>query len=187
MAGAYLTDTNIRAVPDDGSLYDRDTWNAQNASFPAVNATYTDPVFGEVVTRLTSTRPTAGDALNNRHRWNADGTKFIRQFGASASTVHAYTTSGTQVETNLPGGFAGGHQFQWSPFNPDIYYFTDATTSLKQRNIATDVTSTVKTFAAALGNIGGDDLWAVHHVDDTANPTNLLFVVNYSSAVRVWN
>jgi len=186
-ASAYLTDTNIRAVPDDGSLYDRDTWNAQNGSFPAVNATYTDPVFGEVVKRLTSTRPTAGDALNNRHRWNADGTKFIRQAAASASTVHVLTLTGTQVETSIPGGFGATHQFQWSPFDPDIYYFTDGTAILKQRNIATDTTSNVKTFAATLGTLGGDDLMAAHHSDDTANPTNLLFLVNYSSALHVWN
>jgi hypothetical protein len=187
VAWGYLTDTTIRPVADDGTQFDRDTWNPTNGSFPGVGGTYTDPIFGEVLKRLTNIRPGAGSSLTFRSALNADGTKFFwRNTSASNTLVHVLDTAGTQVETNIPGGFGTGEDAAWDPFNPAIYYYWTGTT-ISQRNIATDTTSTVKTFGSTLTGVGSEHVFIAHHEDDTANPTNLLFLVAYGGNIRVWN
>jgi hypothetical protein len=182
---AFLTDTTIRAVPDDGSTYDRDTWNPTNGTFPAVGGTYVDPVFGETIRRLTAIHPSGGTGLNNHHQWNADGTKFFWQ---NANQVHILDGStGTQLETNIPGGFGAGHDSIWSPHDPNIYYYNSLTTNISQRNISTDTTSTVKNFGATLGSLGNKGPMVAVPADDTANPTNLLFLVSIGGTLRVWD
>ena len=182
-AWGFIVGTSILSVPDDDGQFDRDTWNPTNGSFPAVGGTYTDPVFSEVITRLTDVYPGSGSPLSTHHQWNADGTKF---FWYQSNQAHVLNTAGTQVETNIPGGFGTGEDAQWSPFDPDLYYYTSSQ-SIWRRNIATDTTTEIKNFGANITGNGGKSFMVVHPEDDTANPPNLLFVVTIGGTSRVWD
>lgn len=183
--------TTILPVTNDGTQFDRDTWNPTNGSFPAIGASYTDPTFGEVITRMRNVYPGPGTLLSAHNQWNADGTKFF-WMGSDAATVHVVNTAGTQVETNIPGGWTVTSSVGWSVFNPDLYYFI-STDTLFQRNIATDTTTTVKDFnlgtltQLGTGSGGQKGLMVVNPADDTTNPTNQLFLLGIGTNFQVYD
>jgi hypothetical protein len=178
--------TTITPVTNDGTQFDRDTWNPTNGSFPAVGASYTDPIYGEVITRMRAVYPGAGTLLTFHNQWNADNTKFFWMDGG-VTNVQVINTSGTQVETNTPGTWTSTGEVAWSPLDPNIYYYI-STDSIMQRNIATDTTTTLKDFN--LGNLvtlGRKGLMVVNPKGDTANPNNLLFLVGIGTNYQVYD
>src|SRR5437867_9459549 len=70
---AYLTDLGIHVPPMTGP-YAYNTFMPGTPGFPAVGGTYTDPVFGTVVRRLTDVTGNANQDDIYAHHWsNANG------------------------------------------------------------------------------------------------------------------
>jgi hypothetical protein len=61
--------------------------------------------------------------------------------------------TGTTIRANVPYPYTTTDAVSFDPVNPDIYYYTSGT-RLRQYNIRTGTTSTVKTFSQTLGGLG---------------------------------
>lgn len=182
----YITDTAVHAPPTTGPYAYSPPYGSfmpGQVGFPAAGATYIDPVFRTTIRRLTANDPTAvdgngtSDIYGKNGWWNADSTYFITQIDG-ALMVAVNTTTGAHKPLTNPGG-ATRPDMTCSPVDPDVvYYYTGAT--LKQQSIASGTVTTVKTFGATLGELGG----SVDIIDDSGR----YFVVNLGSpSFRIWD
>jgi hypothetical protein len=141
-----------------------------------------DPVFNETVRRLTDqTSPaqtTGSDIYGKNGFFNADNTlMFQRTPGGGQGIIDVRT--GAFVCSNLPGDHPSDSSFD--PANPNVwYYFSGA--QLKRMTVTlsgcTNPT-TVKVFAATLGELGGSVDW----IDNSGRYMTL----NIGGTLHVWD
>lgn len=174
---AYLTDGAIHAPPV-GGTFDYNSFKPGAAGFPAVGGSYTDPVFGGAVLRLSARSGQANDQLYAHHFANADGTFAFEIAGATPKVISAVTGavlwSGAQVPTG--GGFSA--EMAWDAVDPDKYYFFSGA-SLMRRNLAAQTNTTVHTFPAALESQGGSLNYQ--------SADGRYFLVKYGGTSKVWD
>lgn len=151
-------------------------------NFPSVGDTYTDPVFGGVIRRLTN----IGSHQNNEdiytHHWaNANGTYvFSRQGTVSDNFKILSTATGNEVYVNQPSG-SSPTDLAWDPVDPDKYYYFDET-DLVERSLSNQTSTPIHRFGEILESLGGSLNW----IDRTGD----LFVVKWggppNGTAKIW-
>src|SRR6266513_3139897 len=125
-AYAFLTDSGAHAPPTIGP-YAYNTFMPGTPGFPAVGGTYTDPVFGSTIKRLTNVTGSVNfDDIYAKHQANANGTLAFRT--TVAEIVHVINVStGAIVYSNQPTGIAP-FEMHWDALDPggaDRYHKKD--------------------------------------------------------------
>ena len=176
---SFLPDDGSIQVPPTAGPLGYNTFIPGSAGFPAVGGTYTDPIFGGTVRRLTDTvgQPNQEDIY--AHHWaNANGSlAFSRQLDlAGLSFKIINTTTGAEVYTNQP---LGSSQFDiaWDAIDPNRYYYYEGT-NLTCRNLA-EQRNVVKTFPSPLERNGGSL--------NTQDRSGRYFTVRYGGSNKVWD
>ena len=169
---AFLTDIGIRLPPTTGT-YTYNTFMPGAAGFPALGGTYTDPVFGGIVRRLTNLVGTVNFDNIYAHHWaNANGT-FAFTYGPTIVEV----ATGRTVYSSQPAGL-NGSELYWDALDPDKYYFFSGA-SLMRRNLSAQTNTTMKTFPATLQANGGSV--------NIQSGNGRYFTVRYGGANQVWD
>jgi hypothetical protein len=147
--------------------------------FPIVGGTYTDPIFGGTVRRLTDTVGFPNQEDIYGHHWaNANGSfAFTRQLdnvGLHFKIIN--TTTGAEVYTNQP---LGSSQFDiaWDATDPNRYYYYEGA-NLTCRNLV-EQRNVVKTFPSPLERNGGSL--------NTQDRSGRYFTVRYGGSNKVWD
>ncbi len=179
-SSAYLTDSNTYMPLMTGTT-GPDHYNnftPASGSFPAVGSTYTDPIFGSAVRRLSNIGAVSNiEEIYSHHYANANGTyTFSIQSRPTQTLFLVNTSTGAELTGHPIGSFA--YDLAWHPTDPDKYYFHSGA-SLMQRVVSTNTSSTVKTFAASLQSLGGTVNW----IDRTGR----YMLVKYSGTVKLWD
>lgn len=148
-AHAYLTDGQVHTPPDYYSFKP-----------PAVGGTYTDPVFGTEIVRMSDGLATPDQADGGRVTYamneyatmsaiNDDGSWIILQHD---SYFALYDGQGRYVR-DLPLAVYAGSEPRWSRKDPNVFYFVNGNT-LKRHDVSSGSTSVVRTFSE-YGSISG--------------------------------
>jgi hypothetical protein len=139
---AGLTDGGIHAPPTTGT-YAYNTFMPGAAAFPAVGGTYTDPVFGTTIKRLSNVIGNANiDDIYSKHQANANGTLSFQRTLEGVNVINVNT--GAIVHIDQPKGVAE-FEMHWDALDPDKYYYFSGT-SLVRRNLAAQTSSVIKDF-----------------------------------------
>jgi hypothetical protein len=170
---AYLSDTVAHAPPTSGP-FAYNTFKPGAAGFPALGGTYTDPVFGETIKRLSDIGANSTEDDLYAHCWgNANGTMYFHN-GLGQLDIRR-TSDGAVVAANQPGG---NFDVIWHPTDPDKYLYRSGT-SLIERSVSARSTSWSKDFGSNLTSLGGSINW----VDRTGR----YYVIAYGGAGHVYD
>jgi hypothetical protein len=173
-------------IPPTTSPYGYNTFTPSNTfpppevGFPIVGGTYTDPIFGGTVRRLTDTsgQPNQEDIYG--HHWaNANGTlAFSTQaVGNNSRTLKIIsTTTGAEVYTNQPLG-SSPIDIAWDATDPNRYYYYEGD-NLTCRNLV-EHRDVVKTFPSPLEPNGGSL--------NSQDRSGRYFTVRYGGFNYVWD
>jgi len=175
-AYAFLTDTGIHVPPMTGP-YAYNTFMPGTPGFPAVGGTYTDPVFGSTIKRLTNVTGSVNfDDIYAKHQANADGTLAFRT--TVGEIVHVINVSaGAIVYSNQPTGIAP-FEMHWDALDADKYYYFSGA-NLMRRNLAAQTDTIKKTFPATLQTNGGSL--------NIQSRNGRYFTVRYGGVNKVWD
>jgi hypothetical protein len=166
----FLTDNGIHPPPTTGtSAYD--TFKPGTTGFPAVGGTYTDPVFGSVVRRLTNqTGNTNCDDIYAHHWANANGTLAFTSHMDSSGNCRGpqivKVATGLVVFPDQPDGLNSSENY-WDANDPDAYYYYRGG-ALMRRHLAAQSDEEMKDFG----------------LEVTTGPISLTFSVGGSSITR---
>ena len=174
-AAAQITDAGVYPPPTSGA-YGYNSFTPGSAGFPGVGGTYTDPVFGSVVRRLTNIQGKANQDDIYAHHWiNANGTL---AFHKDNSGVHILDVSnGRKVYSGQPSGLNHSENF-WDALDPDKYYYFSGS-NLVRRNLASQTNTTMKTFPSRLEKNGGSL--------NIQSRDGRYFTVRYGGTNKVWD
>ncbi|MFP3941251.1 MAG: hypothetical protein ACLF0P_13155 [Thermoanaerobaculia bacterium] len=148
-AHAYLTDEQVHTPPDYYSFKP-----------PAVGGSYTDPVFGSEIVRMSDGLATSDQADGGKVTYamneyatmsavNDDGSWIILQHD---SYFALYDGQGRYVR-DLPLAVSAGSEPRWSRKDPNVFYFINGNT-LKRHDVSSGSTSVVRTFSE-YGRVSG--------------------------------
>ncbi|NOT22638.1 MAG: hypothetical protein HOP22_07915 [Nitrospiraceae bacterium] len=139
------------------------TWKPGAAGFPKVGETYTDPVFGGTVRRLTDRVGLRNQEDIYAHHWaNANGTLCFSRIvdpitNNNVGRILSIAT-GQVVYDDQPGmGGLMASDIAWDAMDPNVYYYYNGA-SLIRRNLGTKPVPTdtvIKTFPFLLRPNGG--------------------------------
>ena len=178
VAAQSLTDLGVHPPPTDGPYpYSLPgNWLPGTTGFPAQGTTYSDPVFGQTIRRVTNVYPRVGDSTlyNKNGNWNADGTLILHDPNASGVHDIIDTTTGAVVRAHIPWG--GEPTFD--PNVRDVFYYASGTT-LRKFLVPTGASALVKDFGATIGNLGGSV--------DCVDVSGRYFVLNVNGITQVWD
>jgi hypothetical protein len=184
-AQAQLTDSDIHAPPTTGA-YDYNAFKPGAAGFPAPGGTYTDPVFGGVVRRLTNQTGNVNCDNIYAHHWaNANGTlafsgRVVDGFCQYPQIVDVAT--GVEVFSNQPDGLNASENY-WDANDPDKYYYFSGP-SLMRRNLAAQTDTVMRDFTA---ESGGTDLQLNGGSLNIQSRDGRYFTVRYGGTNKVWD
>jgi hypothetical protein len=176
---AWLTDTASHLPPSCGA-YAYETFTPTSSYFPAVGASYLDPIFGETVTRLSNIYPsTSGSGIiyGINGRWNTDGTRYLHHNPSNQVDV-LNTTTGAVVRANVPAPVTQTDEFSFAPDNADIFYYTSGTI-LKSYSLTSGTSTNVKTFGGTLGTLG--------RAADWIDTTGRYMLLNIGNTFTMWD
>jgi hypothetical protein len=177
-------------LPDDGSVqaplppltgaYGYNSFIPGSVGFPAVGETYTDPIFGGTIRRLTDTVGRANQEDIYGHHWaNANGSlafsRILDTNGFSAFNI-IDTTTGDPIYTDQPLG-SSPIDIAWDATDPNRYYFYQGA-NLTCRNLV-EQRNVVKTFPSTLEPNGGSL--------NTQDRSGRYFTVRYGGSNTVWD
>jgi hypothetical protein len=171
---AFQTANGILPPPTTGpNAYN--TFTPGAAGFPALGGTYTDPVFGSVVRRLTNTIGTQNQDDIYAHHWsNANGTL---AFTGHSSAAVVQVATGQKVYVGQPSGLNRAENY-WDAVDPDKYYYFSGA-NLVRRNLAAQTDTVMKTFPATLQANGGSL--------NIQTRDGRYFTVRYGGTNKVWD
>ena len=108
-----------KVYPPDTVFDDKDE---ANVSKPDYLASYTDPVFGNIVTRITDRANQTGNAHNypKTQSWNADMT--LIRLGYRLYQADNFLESSLTKNQHLRGSLT---EMKWSGYDPDVFYGID--------------------------------------------------------------
>lgn len=142
---------------------------------PAKGASFTDPVFGEKITRLTADPSSASDIYAKNGFWNADGKRLAHNTPNGLTIID--TALGGAISDNVPGNFDGS----FDPVDPHTWYYFDGRKlmaySIKPETLGE--IRVVKQFTASLGPLGGSVDWI--------SRDGRYMVLNIGGQGRVWD
>jgi len=145
-----------------------------------VGASYTDPIFGGTILRLSNTvgsTSSSGILYSINGLWNADGTRYLHQTPANQVDI-LNTTTGAVVRSNVPYATGTNQATSFAPDNPDIFYYTSGTI-LKSYSITSNTSSNVKTFGGTLSGLASSADW----IDSTGR----YFLLNIAGQLTMWD
>jgi len=175
---AYLSDSDSYPPPTSGPYAYSPPFGKfmpDKPGFLAVGESYIDPLFGSVITRISNLYPNSGPGQMPYAKngfWNADGTRIWSR--KSGTSVIYDATTGRVVRSGVPGN----SDMSFDPNDPDIFYYFSGS-SLRQYNISTGQSSTIKTFSGTLGRLGGSVDWI--------DASGRYMVLKIGGVFRVWN
>ena len=182
-AAQGLTDSLIHLPPTSGACpagmpYSPPGTCTPGGAFLGLGATYVDPVFGQVIRRLTNVWPNGGDSIlySKNGFWNANGTRLAYSQSDSGTLFAIDTTTGAVIRSGLPG--YGPSEVNFDPIDPDIWYWGSGS-SLMAFHLSTGTSSTVHTFSGTVGALGGSG--------DMVDNTGRWFLVNAGGTMVVWD
>lgn len=154
-AFSQLNDTGVYVPPGYASMQP-----------PDAGSTYTDPVFGTTVKRISNALQQANADAGGKLVYITDEYSTMSPFNADDSRVLAlcqsyfalYDRSGKFVR-NLPLEISAGSEPRWSRTSPEILYFVRGN-QLKQHNTETGATTLLHTFSkyASVSGKGESDI-----------------------------
>src|SRR6266853_379873 len=172
---AYLTDIGIHVPPITGP-YAYNTFMPGAPGFPAVGGTYTDPVFGTVVRRLSDKTGSGNEDDIYAHHWsNANGTFAFSKGSAGANIIQVAT--GARIYTDQPVGLNHSENY-WDAIDPDKYYYFSGA-NLVRRNLAAQTNTTIKTFPSTIQANGGSL--------NIQSRDGRYFTIRYGGTNQVWD
>jgi hypothetical protein len=172
---AYLTDALVHAPPTTGT-FAYNAFKPGAAGFPEVGGTYTDPVFGSTVKRLTNIGATTGsEDIYAKHQANADGTLAFHRSSAGVRIINV-NTGAIAYPAQPVGSFT--FEMHWDALDPDKYYYFSGA-SLVRRNLAAQTNTTMKTFPSTLQGNGGSL--------NIQSGNGRYFTVRYGNSNKVWD
>jgi hypothetical protein len=172
----YVTGGGIYTPPTSGS-FAYNAFKPGAAGFPVVGATYTDPVFGGNVLRL-SDRKSAGDDDMYAHHWaNANGTYAFQTSGGEGRVISTSTGAVLRSGSSVPRGSVG-FEMAWDANDPNAYYFYSGS-SLMLRNLQTETSTAVYTFPGTLQSNGGSL--------NAQSADGRYFTVRYGGTNKLWD
>lgn len=151
-----LTDSNSHLPPTSGSL------NYNTDIRPALGATYIDPVFDEVVRRLSNIGAVGGADDSYTHcLGNADNTLYIYR---EAAAINVRNFSDASIYQGSQPGGTNAFDLHCHPTDPDKYIFhtnTGAGRGLYERDLSSQVSTRINDFnpGVDLGSLGGTVNW----------------------------
>lgn len=172
----YVAGGGVFAPPTSGS-YAYNSFKAGATGFPGVGGTYTDPVFGGTVRRL-SDRKAAGDDDMYAHHWaNANGSYAFQNSGGTGRVISTVSGAVLWSGAQVPRGSVG-YEMAWDAIDPNSYYFYSGS-SLMRRNLQTQTNTTVRTFPSTLQANGGSL--------NAQSADGRYFTVRYGGTNKVWD
>src|SRR6185436_6506719 len=159
VAATYITDTAVHAPPSSGPyayFATFGTFGPGQSGFLAVGQSFTDPVFGSSIRRLTNElgQSSQSEIYSKNGYFNADGSVVHHRSPAG------HTLLNTQTGQVLRSGVAFNFDSSFAPDDPDTWYsFSVGDTTLYKYSVATGAKSAVKAFPGALGALGGSVDW----------------------------
>jgi hypothetical protein len=180
---SFLTDALPHPpIPPTTGPYGYNTFTPGSAGFPAVRETYTDPIFGGVIRRLTDTVGHLNQEDIYAHHWaNANGTmafstQAVGDKDISRTLKIISTITGAEVYTDQPLG-SSTIDIAWDAIDPNRYYYYEGA-NLTCRNLA-EQRDVVKTFSLPLEPNGGSL--------NTQDRSGRYFTVRYGGTNKVWD
>jgi hypothetical protein len=177
---SFLPDNGSIQVPPSAGPLGYNSFIPGSPGFPIVGGTYTDPIFGGTVRRLTNTvgQPNQEDIYS--HHWaNANGSlafsRILDTNGFSAFNI-IDTTTGAEIYHNLPLG-SSPIDIAWDATDPNRYYYYEGT-NLTCWNLA-EQRKVTKTFPSPLQPNGGSL--------NTQDRSGRYFTVRYGGSNKVWD
>src|SRR6266850_2317825 len=171
---AYLTDIAIH-LPSILGTYAYNTFMPGAPGFPAVGGTYTDPVFGTTIRRLTDRVGSRSfDDNYSKHQANANGTFLFHGVGTGMNIINA---AGTTMYSAQPFGLTI-HETHWDALDPDKYYYFSGA-NLVRRNLAAQTNTTMQSFSSTLQDNGGSL--------NIQSRDGRYFTVRYGGTNKVWD
>ncbi len=183
---AFLSDSNMHMPPMSGQ-FAYNTWKPGAAGFPKVGETYTDPVFGGTVRRLTDRVGVRNQEDIYAHHWaNANGTLVFSRIVDPITNNNVgrilSATTGQVVYDDQPGmGGAGAIDIAWDAIDPSKYYYYRGD-ELVRRDLdalPTPTDTVMKKFPALLESSGGSL--------NTQDRSGRYFTVRYGGTNKVWD
>ena len=177
----YVSDHLAHAPPSAGPYAyfpSGGTFGADQAGFLVPGASYTDPVFGTSVRRMTDgyPAPAGNDIYAKNGWWNADGTLFLHRQADGHYILDGAT--GAVVRAMVPTGYNAA-ELSFDPADADSYYIPNGTT-IDRFSISTGMRTRVKDFGVSLdAGLGGSLDWI--------DATGRYFVLNLGGELRVWD
>jgi hypothetical protein len=159
LAEAYVDDAASHPPPTSGPYAYFATYGAFSPSlngFPAVGDSFVDPVFGTTIRRLTNEldRYSFSENYAKNGFINADGTLMHHRAPSGHNIIN--TTTGQVVRANVPFNMDSS----FAPDDPDAFYwFNFGSPTLNKYSVSTGTSTVVKTFKAALTQLGGSVDW----------------------------
>lgn len=156
---ASITDSSVHAPPTSGTYAyyaTYGTFGPDQSGFPGVGQSFVDPVFGSTIHRLTNelNQQSQSEIYSKNGYFNADGTLAHHRSPSGHTIIN--TTTGQVVRS----GVAFNYDSSFAPDDPDSwYYFAWGDTTLYKYSVSSGAATVVKTFAGALGQLGGSVDW----------------------------
>ncbi len=147
----------------------------RNSGFISTGQSYTDPVYGSKITRLSNVYPSEGSGLiyGKNGFWNADSTKYVADDAKGTRIIDAAT--GATIRDSVSGN-QGDCTFD--PVDSDAFYFPDGS-KLQRLSVSTGAVTTLKDFGQTLGSMGG--------TEDTISADGRYFLVILGTQIRIWD
>ena len=151
-------------------------WLPGSDAFVGLGQSYTDPVFGTDITRITAIHPESSNSqiyVRNGF-WSADGSLFMHHRNGGCPGDLVDTKTGEVVRENVPGCFRAS----FDPVDPDVLYYPSGA-SIMRYDVSRGEAAPLKDFGGELQSLGG----SVDYIDRSGR----YFVVNVAGTVHVWD
>lgn len=174
-----LTDDAVHKPPVSGPYAYYNThgiFGPDQIGFPVAGNSYVDPIFDEIVRRLTNDFDTVSfSELYTKNGYsNSNGTLTYHRTPSGRNIIDAVT--GTLIRANVAFNMSSS----FSPVDPDVWFHYDHdSTDLFQYSVATGLGVLLKRFSGPIAKTGGSIDW----IDKTGR----YFMLNISGATRVWD
>ena len=156
---ASIIDAAVHAPPTSGTYgyyATYGTFGPDQSGFPGIGQSYTDPVFGSPIHRLTNEmgQGSQSEIYSKNGYFNADGTLVHHR------SPNGHTIINTRTGQVVRSAVAFNYDSSFAPDDPDSwYYFAWGDTTLYKYAVSTGARTAVRTFAGALGELGGSVDW----------------------------
>lgn len=178
-----LTDSASHPPPSSGT-YDYEAFTPAAGGFPALGATYVDPIFGSTITRLSAVATgNTGSSIQYQRRgqFNHDGTAWLHDTGGSGVQVINPATGAVLRAPSVPYPISNAEVTFVPAAGWETRYLYTSTTTLRSYDYVSTADVLVKDFG------GGNTLGQTGGTGDIISSDGCLLVLHISTNLRVYN